>query len=397
VNRAKRGVSGAAVPSGGWTAGVRWARGSNKASATHHRPRQTGGQAVATRRTRLWTGVGSHSFVAVRGRAAVVSKTPFRLTFAGGGTDLPQYYRDHGPGACVAGAMDKGIYVMVVENFNADEIRVSYRITEDAKHSIDEIAHGAIRESMRLLRIPSGVQVITATQMPSRGTGIGSSSSCAVGTLHALHAWKGERVGPRQLAKEAVRIEREILKEPGGIQDQYCAAYGGLNLIQVARDGEVSVHSLGIDHEGLGMLNRHLMLFFTGTERRAADIHVQQIGQIGEHLDDYVRMRNLALDTAKALENLDFPEVGRLMDENWQLKRRLSDGISNPEIDRAYEAAKKSGALGGKLLGAGGGGFLFLLVDPDRQANVRESLVSLGLAPKSANIEIAGSSIVHEE
>jgi len=335
--------------------------------------------------------------VSVFGKSAVVSKTPFRLTFAGGGTDLPAYYRVHGPGACVAGAMDKGIYVMVVENFNAEEIRVSYRITEDAKRSVDDISHGAIREALRLLKIPSGVQVITATQMPSRGTGIGSSSSCAVGTLHALHAWKGEKVGRRQLAREAVRIERDILREPGGIQDQYCAAFGGLNLIQVDRDGEVLVRSLNLDNEGLDLLNHHLMLFFTGRERRASDIHVQQITQIDDHLDEYDRMRNLALETAKALERLDIGEVGRLMDENWELKKRLSDGISNPEIDRAYAAAKANGALGAKLLGAGGGGFLFLLVEPDRQSDVRRSLNGLGLSPKSVNLEIAGSTIVHQE
>ncbi len=329
--------------------------------------------------------------------AAVVSKTPFRLTFAGGGTDLPEYYKTHGPGACVAGAMNKGIYVMVVENFSHDEIRVSYRITEDAKRSVDDISHGAIRESLRLLKIPSGVQVITATQMPSRGTGIGSSSSCAVGTLHALHAWKGEKVGPRQLATEAVRIEREILREPGGIQDQYCAAYGGLNLIQIARDGTVAVHSLNMDNAGLDDLNRHLMLFFTGTERRAADIHIQQISQIDDHLDEYDQMRTLAVRTAKALEGLDFAEVGRLMDENWDLKKRLSDGITNPEIDRAYRSAKKAGAMGGKLLGAGGGGFLFLLVDPRHHAEVRRAMTARSMTPKSVNIEIAGSTIVHEE
>lgn len=333
----------------------------------------------------------------MKGKAAVVTKTPFRLTFAGGGTDLPEYYRTHGPGACVAGTMDKGIYVMVVENFIDDEIRVSYRITEDAKRSIDEISHGTIRESMRLLRIPSGVQVITATQMPSRGTGIGSSSSCAVGVLNALHTWKGERVGPRQLAREAVRIEREILKEPGGIQDQYCAAYGGLNLIQVARDGSVSVHGLNVDHDGLGLLNRHLMLFFTGGERRSADIHGSQISQIEQHLDEYDRMRDLASETAKALERLDFPEIGRLMDENWGLKKRLSDGISNPAIDRAYDLAGRNGAFGGKLLGAGGEGFLFFLVPPERQGDVRQSLESIGLVPKSVQLEIAGSTIVHQE
>ncbi len=329
--------------------------------------------------------------------AAVVTKTPFRLTFAGGGTDLPEFYRVYGPGACVAGAMDKGIYVMVVENFNADEIRVSYRITEDAKHSVDEISHGSIREALRLLRIPSGVQVITATQMPSRGTGIGSSSSCAVGTLNALHAWKGERVGPRQLAKEAVRIERDILKEPGGIQDQYAAAYGGLNLIQVERDGSVTVHSLGIDHDGLERLNDHLMLFFTGTERRSADIHTSQVGQIDAHVDEYRAMRDLALRTARALENLDLPEIGRLMHENWELKKRLSNGISNPAIDGAYDLALRNGALGGKLMGAGGGGFLFFLVPPERQAGVRKALEGAGLLPKSARLEITGSRIVHEE
>ncbi len=328
---------------------------------------------------------------------AVVSKTPFRLTFAGGGTDLPAYYETHGPGACVAGAMDKGIYVMVVENFNAEEIRVSYRITEDAKRSVDEISHGSIREALRLLAIPSGVQVITATQMPSRGTGIGSSSSCAVGVLHALHAWKGERVGPRQLAREAVRIERERLHEPGGIQDQYAAAYGGLNRIEVERDGTVSVHSLAIDHDALDRLNEHLMLFFTGRERRSTEIHASQVNQIDAHLAEYDRMRDLALATAKALERLDLPELGRLMDENWELKKRLAAGISNPEVDRAYSIARENGAFGGKLLGAGGGGFLFFLVPPERQRAVRQSLESLGLVPKTVRLDIAGSTIVHEE
>ncbi len=330
-------------------------------------------------------------------KVAVVSKTPFRLTFAGGGTDLPAYYRHHGPGACVAGAMDKGIFVMIFENFNANEIRVSYRITEDAKHSVDEISHGSIREAMRLLKIPSGVQVITATQMPSRGTGIGSSSSCAVGALHALHVWKGEKVGPRQLAQEAVRIEREVLKEPGGIQDQYAAAYGGLNLIEVSRDGAVSVQSLSTDFEGLERLNQHLMLFFTGMERRSADIHANQVAGIDDHLDEYHRMRELALSTARALERLDLPEIGHLMDENWRLKKRLSNGISNRSIDRAYELARKHGATGGKLLGAGGGGFLFFLVPPEHQRDVRHAMEGIGFVPKSVRLEIAGSTIVHQE
>lgn len=331
------------------------------------------------------------------GRNSVVSKTPFRVTFAGGGTDLPEYYREFGPGACVAGAIDKGIYVIVVENFSPQEIRVSYRVTEDAKRNIDEIAHPTIREAMRLLRIPSGVQVITATQMPSRGTGIGSSSSCAVGALHALHAWKGDRVGPRQLAAEAVRIEREILKEPGGVQDQYAAAFGGLNLIEVQRDGTISVHSLQIDHEGLAELNRNLLLFFTGIERSSGSIHTAQVARVAEHVDAYHRMRDLARESARALERIDLPEIGRLMDENWELKRRLSDAITNPKIDRIYETAKRSGAWGGKIMGAGGGGFLFLVAPPERHLEVRQALEPMGLVHKPIRLAIAGSSIVHEE
>jgi D-glycero-alpha-D-manno-heptose-7-phosphate kinase len=209
--------------------------------------------------------------------------------------------------------------------------------------------------------------------------------------------WKGERVGARQLAREAVHIEREVLKEPGGIQDQYAAAYGGLNLIQVSRDGAVSVQSLGIDHDGLKALNQHLMLFFTGIERRSADIHVAQASQLETHLGEYDRMRELALATAKALENLDFPEVGRLMDENWQLKRGLSDEITNPSIDRAYNLARKNGAMGGKLLGAGGGGFLFFIVPRRRMRQVRKALEPFGMVPRSARLGIEGSTIVHEE
>jgi D-glycero-alpha-D-manno-heptose-7-phosphate kinase len=330
-------------------------------------------------------------------RKVVVSKTPFRVTFAGGGTDLPEYYRRFGPGACVSGSINKGIYIMVVENFVPSEIRVSYRITEDGRRSVDEIAHRSIREAMRLLQIPSGVQIITATQMPSRGTGIGSSSSCAVGVLNALHAWRGDRVGPRQLAREAVRIEREILREPGGIQDQYSAAYGGLNLIRVDREGAVSVQSLGLDHDGLDALNQHLMMFFTGVERSSSGIHTRQAAKIEEHLEEYRRMGELAVQTASVVERLDYNELGRMMDENWELKRRLTDGVTNPKIDRWHAAAKQSGALGGKLMGAGGGGFLFFVVPPEKQREVQRTLEGMGLQRKSMELDIDGSSIVFEE
>ena len=331
------------------------------------------------------------------GKTAVISKTPFRVTFAGGGTDLPEYYRKFGGGACVAGSINKGIYVMVAENFVPSEIRVSYRVTEDARQSIDEIAHSSIREAMRLLQIPSGIQVITATQMPSRGTGIGSSSSCAVGVLNALHSWRGDRVGPRQLAREAVRIEREILHEPGGVQDQYTAAYGGLNLIRVDRDDTVSVQSLQVDHDALETLNQSLMLFFTGVERPSSTIHVHQASAVERHLDEYRTMKDLALRTAAAIEKLDLPEIGRLMEENWELKRRLSEGVTSPTIDEWCAVAKRNGALGGKLMGAGGGGFLFFVVPPERQHDVQHALGSLGLMRKPIRLDIRGSVLVFEE
>ncbi len=330
-------------------------------------------------------------------RVVVVSKTPFRVTFAGGGTDLPAYYRKYGPGACVAGSINRGIFVMVVENFISSEIRVSYRITEDALRSVDDIAHGTIREAMRLLKIPSGLQIITATQMPSRGTGIGSSSSCVVGALNALHAWRGDRVGPRQLAREAVRIEREILKEPGGIQDQYAVAYGGLSLITVDRDDNVSVQSLNVDHDALESLNDRLMLFYTGVERSSSDIHSQQAVEIEDHLDEYRRMRDLAYETVGAIERLDYADIGRALDENWELKRRLTNGISSSRIDTWYAQAKRAGALGGKILGAGGGGFLFLLAPPERQHDVEHAMKTAGLERKSMRLDIEGSSIIFEE
>ena len=330
-------------------------------------------------------------------RAVVVSRTPFRVTFAGGGTDLPEYYRTHGPGACVAGTIDRGIFVMIVENFVASEIRVSYRITEDALRSVDEIAHATIREALRLLKIPSGLQVITATQMPSRGTGIGSSSACVVGALNALHAWRGDRVGPRQLAREAVRIEREILREPGGVQDQYAVAYGGLSLITVERNGSVSVQSLSLDHDGLEALNEQLLLFYTGVERSSATIHARQTGSVEDHLDEYRRMRELAHETVTAIEKLDYADLGRIMDENWSLKCRLTDGISSPQIDGWYALAKHEGALGGKILGAGGGGFLFLLAPKEHHAAIGRALGGVGLVRKPMRLAIDGSSIVFQE
>ncbi|MEM2705885.1 MAG: kinase, partial [Thermoplasmata archaeon] len=185
----------------------------------------------------------------------IITKTPLRITFTGGGTDIPAYYRKYGPGAVVSATINKYIYVTVAKNFYRDEIRVSYSKTENAIKNVDDIQHPTVRESLKLLDIKSGIQIISITEIPSRGTGLGSSSSFLVGLLNALHAWRGEAVPPKQIAEEAVKIEREILKEPGGKQDQYMAAFGGINLMEFFPDENVSVKPTLLKAEDRKMLN----------------------------------------------------------------------------------------------------------------------------------------------
>ncbi|MEM3333463.1 MAG: kinase, partial [Thermoplasmata archaeon] len=221
----------------------------------------------------------------------ITTRTPLRITFAGGGTDIPAYYRKYGPGAVVSATINKYIYVTVAKNFYRDEIRVSYSKTENAIKNIDDIQHPTVRESLKLLDIKSGIQIISITEIPSRGTGLGSSSSFLVGLLNALHAWKGEAVPPKQIAEEAVKIEREILKEPGGKQDQYMAAFGGINLMEFFPDENVSIRKIDTN---LDLLNENLMMFFTGIERDGTSIHSVQRTLVDKNLEKYNSARDLA-------------------------------------------------------------------------------------------------------
>ena len=206
----------------------------------------------------------------------VTTKTPLRITFTGGGTDLPQYYRNYGPGAVVSAAIDRYIYISISRNFRKDEIRVSYSRTENGLKSVDEIQHPTVREAMKLLGIDTGIQIVSITEVPSGGTGLGSSSSFLVGLLNALHTWIGETVSPRQLSEEAVKIERNILGEPGGKQDQYIAAYGGIQYMQFERTEDVLLKRINIKGEMLSELNEQLLMFYTGVERKSVDIHREQ-------------------------------------------------------------------------------------------------------------------------
>jgi len=304
----------------------------------------------------------------------VVARAPLRVTFTGGGTDLPSFYRRYGPGATTSAAVNRYIYVTVARNFYPDEYRISYSVTENAVKSAEEIRHPTVREALKLLDVKSGVQVISVTEIPSRGTGLGSSSSFLVALLLALHTWLGEAVTPETLAREAVKIEREILKEPGGKQDQYAAAYGGIALYQFNPDESVAVRPLAMGKEKREELEKRLLLLFTGVERSSGSIHEVQDASVADHLEGYQRVREYAYSAYGLLSEGDYEGLGKLMGENWAVKRTFAPGITNPQIDAIYERAIKAGALGGKLQGAGGGGFMLFLVPPDKRAEVLKAL-----------------------
>lgn len=325
----------------------------------------------------------------------VITKTPLRITFTGGGTDLPNYYRKYGPGAVVSATINKYIYITVAKNFFRDEIRVSYSKTENAIKNVNDIQHPTVREALKLLDIKSGIQIVSITEIPSRGTGLGSSSSFLVGLLNALHAWRGEAVSPKQLAEEAVKIEREILKEPGGKQDQYMAAFGGIQLMEFFPDENVSLKPTLLDLEARRMLRDHLIMLYTGRERDSTKIHEDQMARIDEKLENYNKMRELAYRTYEELSKGHWDKLGELLDENWNLKRELSNKITDNEIDHWYERAKRAGAKGGKLMGAGGGGFLLFFVPPEKREKLKMELKELSEEPFT--FEPFGSRILHME
>jgi D-glycero-alpha-D-manno-heptose-7-phosphate kinase len=311
----------------------------------------------------------------------IISRTPLRLSFVGGGTDLPDFYEQHG-GAVVSTTLDKWIHVVVAPRFEGD-VRVSYSRTEIVANA-RAVEHELVREAMRMTGVPRGVDIITLADVPSRGTGVGSSSSVTVGLLNALYAFQGVYKSPLQLAEEAARIEIEILGKPIGRQDQYAAAVGGFNFIEfLPRGGGVRLEPVVSPHETLKRLQRSLIMLYTGRQRSAdGALHKQRRAvRNGRAVDALSRMRDLAYEFRERLGTGDVDALGPLLHENWQLKRGLADGISSGEIDRWYERALAAGAVGGKILGAGAGGFLLLFAPPDRQGAVRDALPGLRELP----------------
>jgi D-glycero-alpha-D-manno-heptose-7-phosphate kinase len=323
----------------------------------------------------------------------VITRTPLRVSFAGGGTDLSDFY-EHEHGAVFSTAIDKYIYVTVKRHggvFN-EAIRLNYSKSEQVNR-IDEIENDIARECLRFLEIEPPIYVSTVADLPA-STGLGGSSSFAVGLLNALHAFRGERVSAGQLAEEACYIEIEVLKQPIGKQDQYAAAFGGLNFFCFKAGGTVTVEPQRMANGEINDLFTNIMMFWTGHQRETRFVLTEQKAKTALKMDSLLKMRNHAYELQAISSNghFDLERFGRVLDESWQLKRQLASTISTSQIDRWYEMAMAEGAAGGKLCGAGGGGFLLFIVKPDRQQAVREALEGLTEVPVSH--EVHGSHLV---
>lgn len=311
----------------------------------------------------------------------IITRTPLRISFAGGGSDLPAFYEKE-RGAVVSTAIDKYIYITVNPKFD-HKIRASYSVTEIVD-TVDEVRHELIREGLRLLGIEQGIEITSISDIPSQGTGLGSSSSYTVGLLNALYAYLGHMAGAERLAREACYIEIDRCGQAIGKQDQYIAAYGGLQYIRFNPDGSVFTDPVICSLDTRKRLQSRLLLLYTGLTRRADDILTEQTRETRSNEDKQAslrRMVNLADQLCEALGHDEIDAFGEILHTGWLEKRKLASGISNDWIDAWYERARAAGAIGGKLLGAGGGGFLLLYADPAYHADICHALPELRSIP----------------
>lgn len=311
----------------------------------------------------------------------VISRTPFRISFFGGGTDYPVWFRENS-GAVLATTINKYCYLTCryLPPFFEYKSRIIYSKME-VINELSEINHPAVRECLRFINIDKGLEIHHDGDLPAR-TGMGSSSAFTVGLLNALYALKGKMPTKRQLALDAIHLEQEVMKENVGSQDQVAAAFGGFNFIEFGGHNHLQVRPVTITDERLENFHSHLMLFFTGFSRIASEIAAEQI-KTTPHKAKELRMMFEMVNSALEILNsrADIESFGRLLHENWKLKSSLSDKISNPMIDQIYAAALSAGAYGGKLLGAGGGGFMLIFARPEAQPRVREKLKKLLYVP----------------
>jgi len=308
----------------------------------------------------------------------IIAQTPLRLSFLGGGTDFEDFYKLNGGGAVLSSAIDKFTFVIVKERFD-DMIYLNYS-KKEITGCVDDVEHDLIREAMKMTGVEKGVEITTMADIPSEGTGLGSSSSITVGLLQALHTFRGVSVTAEDLARQACRIEIDILGKPIGKQDQYISSYGNMRFISFRPD-DIRMDKLGISQECKRKLNENLLLFYTGRTRKSSDILTEQKANIIERQHLLKELASLAHKAKLALLDGAYPEFGEMLHEGWTLKKQLSSKISSGDIDDMYLTARKAGATGGKVAGAGGGGFLLLYCPVAKRDNVRASMRKLREMP----------------
>jgi D-glycero-alpha-D-manno-heptose-7-phosphate kinase len=308
----------------------------------------------------------------------IIVQTPLRVSFFGGGTDFPSFFRSEG-GVVLSSAINKYIFITIKERFDC-KLRIGYTRTEMVD-TVAEIQHELIREALKKTGIREGVEITTMGDIPAAGSGLGSSSTVTVGSLHAMYSYLGEIVTAERLAEEACEIEIERLNKPIGIQDQYIAALGGLRFMEFDRDGSVKNERINLDYDLRRRLNESLLLFFTGVTRRADRILDEQQRNIVDRLSILREMKNMAYVARDELRAGNLDILGELLHQSWQLKKQLASQISNGAIDSIYETARRAGATGGKITGAGGGGFLLLYVPYNKREAVRTAIGSLQELP----------------
>lgn len=323
----------------------------------------------------------------------IITRAPVRIPLGGGGTDLPSYYSKNG-GALISAAINKYIYVTVNKRFEPS-IRASYSKTEIVD-SPDEIQHPIIRESLKLLGLDRYLEITTIADVPA-STGMGTSSSFAVSLLLALHAYKREYIPRQALAEEAFHIEHDILGEPLGKQDQYLAAIGGITTLDIERSGYVRVASIWLSEDAIDQMESNLLLFYTGVRRSASEVLVQQNRATEENDEDVIRqldaIKEIGLEIRHAFQSGNLRRFGELMDVHWQTKKRLSNKITNPEIDRWYRVAQENGALGGKIMGAGGGGYFMFYCD-NNKAKLRSAMIAERLQEMRFHVDRDGAKVL---
>ncbi|MFA6354735.1 MAG: galactokinase [Candidatus Paceibacterota bacterium] len=324
----------------------------------------------------------------------IITRTPFRVTLGGGGTDLPSYYSKYG-GFIFSAGLDKYMFVSVNRPVVDDLIRLKYSKSETVER-LDQLQHEIARETLRMMGIEKGIEINSIADI-SAGTGLGSSSCYAVGLLRALHTLKREYVPLQQIAEEDFKVEAEILGRPIGKQDPYLAAFGGLTILEIEKDGKVKIRKANVSDETIDALNRNMLLFFTGTTRSADDILGEQSTGVKEEKKDVIEsmhyIKELGYEILEAVESGNVDEVGRLFHAHWQHKKKISAKMSNEHFDKIYEVARENGALGGKISGAGGGGF-FTFYAEKNHGKLKKVMAEMGLREMRYHFDLEGSKVL---